>query len=72
MQGTTEVLDGLRAEGFLVSVGYLQYLLRERIIPSPKIRVGSAFAWEEEEVARLRAELLRRGRGPLQEKDASR
>ena len=64
MQGTSEVLDRLRAEGFEVSVGYLQYLLRERIIPAPQQRVGSAFVWEDEDEQRLRRELIKRGRGP--------
>ena len=64
MHGTTDVLDRLRGEGFQVSVGYLQYLLRERVVVPPAERVSSIFVWEEADVQRLKSELLRRGRGP--------
>ena len=64
MQGTSEVLDRLRAEGFEVSVGYLQYLLRERVIPTPAARIGGVFVWSPADEERLRGELIRRGRGP--------
>ena len=64
MQGTAEVVRRLKAEGFEVGEGYLRYLLREQIVKTPAKRVGRTLVWEEEEIRRLKAELLRRGRGP--------
>jgi len=63
--GTTDVLDKLREEGFIVTVGYLNYLLRERIVATPEKRVGGVLLWEEADIDRLKYALQRRGRGPV-------
>lgn len=64
MQGTTQVVDRLRSEGFQISLAYTAYLLRERIIAVPDKGIGGCLVWTEADERRLRAELLRRGRGP--------
>ena len=71
MLGTSDVLDRLRVEGFDVSAGYLQYLIRERIFEPPAQRIGGAYAWEDADVRRLRSLLVRRGRGPTATADPS-
>ncbi len=64
MQGTTAVVDGLRAAGFRVNVGYVHWVLRDRHIPTPEKGPGGALIWSEADVLRLRGFLYRRGRGP--------
>ena len=64
MQGTTAVVDGLRAEGFRVNVGYVQWALRDQHIPTPEKGPGGALIWTEADARRLRSFLYRRGRGP--------
>ncbi len=64
MEGTTAVVDRLRAEGFRVNVGYVQWVLRDRHIAMPDKGPGGALIWTEADVLRLRSELIRRGRGP--------
>jgi len=64
MDGTTSVVDKLRLEGFSVNAGYVQYLLRDRILHCPAKGPGGVLVWHESDVARLRSELRRRGRGP--------
>ena len=64
MLGTSELLDRLREEGYETSHSYVAYLLRERIIPSPPKGPGGALVWGPTDIARLRAELARRRRGP--------
>ena len=64
MHGTTAVVDGLRAEGFRVTVGYVQWALRDRHVPTPAKGPGGALMWEEADVQRLRGFLHRRGRDP--------
>jgi hypothetical protein len=67
MLGSRELVDELRREGYDVSHAYLAYLLRERVIPSPVKAPGGAFLWSPVDVAALRRELRRRGRGPAVE-----
>ena len=64
MVGTTEVVDQLRGQGYELSHAYLAYLLRERVLATPEKGPGGAFLWAEAEIAALRRELVRRGRGP--------
>jgi len=64
MQGTTPVVDRLRSEGYRVTLSYVQWLLRDRIIPSPAKGPGNVLVWSLSDSARLRAELSRRDRGP--------
>jgi len=64
MLGTLNVVDDLRREGFCVNLGYVQYLLRERVVPMPEKAPGGALVWEPFHIDRLKAELRRRGRGP--------
>lgn len=64
MDGTTAVVDRLRDQGFDVCHGYVQYLIRDRIVPSPPKGPGGVLLWEPSDVQRLRSELLRRRRGP--------
>jgi hypothetical protein len=61
---TREVIDRLRDEGYSVSPGYLQYLLRERILRAPSERFGGAYVWREPDIERLRSVLKRRERSP--------
>ena len=63
-EGTTSVVDGLRSQGYDVTVGYVQWLLRDRIIAAPMKGPGGVLLWRPGDVARLQAELVRRGRGP--------
>lgn len=65
MQGTSEVVDMLRAEGFDVYPGYVQSLIRERVLPAPD-KFSGLFIWREPDVDRLRSELRRRDRGPAE------
>ena len=64
MKGSTEVIDELRKEGYLVNCSYVQFLLRDRQIPTPPKGPGGCLVWSEPDVQRLRGVLLRRGRGP--------
>ncbi|MFO7958725.1 MAG: hypothetical protein R6V05_14760 [Candidatus Brocadiia bacterium] len=64
MHRTREVIDRLRDEGYSVSPGYLQYLLRERILRAPSERFAGAYVWREPDIDRLRSVLKRRERGP--------
>ena len=64
MLGTRAVVDGLRGQGFDVGLGYVNFLIRERHIPSPG-RIGSNLAWSDGDIQRLRSVLTRRGRGPF-------
>ncbi len=66
MIGTTEMLDCLRREGYAASAGYLQYLLRDRVLRPPARKIGGSFVWEPEDVERLRPALRGRGRGPCE------
>ena len=43
MQSTSSVVDALRVEGFSVNLGYVQYLIRDRIIAAPADRLGGTF-----------------------------
>lgn len=63
MRRTREVIDRLRNEGYAVSPGYVQYLLRERILRPPSERFGGAYVWQEPDIERLRSVLRRRRRG---------
>jgi hypothetical protein len=62
MHRTSQVIDRLRREGYAVSPGYLQYLLRERILRAPSERFAGAYVWRENDFERLRQVLRRRGR----------
>ena len=64
MLGTSEMLDKLREEGYRVSMGYLQYLLRERFVEPPTQKIGGNFVWTEQHVEDVRTILERKGRGP--------
>ena len=64
IEGTTSVVDRLRAAGYQVSASYVQWLLRDRIIPVPPKGPGGVLLWPPQSVGRLRAELVKRGRGP--------
>jgi hypothetical protein len=66
MLSTRDVVESLRREGFDLSIGYLQFLWRERHLLRPDARFGDAFAWTDADVDRLRSVLRRRGRGPQQ------
>lgn len=68
MQGTADVVRQLRREGFELSFGYLQYLVREGLFGPPQERVGVVFVWSEPDIQRLRSVLVRRGRGPCNER----
>ena len=72
MHRTREVIDRLRNEGYSVSPGYLQYLLRERILRAPSERFGGAYVWRELDIERLRSVLKRRERGPGERSRADR
>jgi len=65
IEDTSSVVDRLRSEGYQVSTSYVQWLLRDRIISSPVKGPGGVLMWRPVEVARLRAELARRERGPV-------
>jgi len=65
-EGTTAVIDRLRSQGYEVSTGYVQWLLRDRIIASPIKGPGGVLLWRPADAARLQAELIRRGRGPTE------
>ncbi len=67
MEGTVQVIDRLKAEGFAVSYAYLQWLLRDRQIPTPPKGFGGRLMWSEPDVQRLRGILIRRGRGPQED-----
>ncbi len=64
-KGTTVLVDELRGEGFEIGPAYLSYLLREGSIPKPPKGPGGALVWEPQHEARLRGELRRRGRAPV-------
>lgn len=64
MSGTSAVVDMLRAQGFRVSAGYVQYALRERLIAQPERGAGGCLLWGDGDVARLKSLLYRRARGP--------
>lgn len=64
MSGTTNVVDRLRDEGFRVSCGYVQWVLRDRHIAMPAKGPGGCLLWDDADVLRLRGFLYRRGRGP--------
>ena len=64
MQGTADVVDGLRAEGFAVTRTYVGWALRDRHIPTPEKGPGGALIWTDADAQRLRSFLYRRGRGP--------
>ena len=64
MRGTADVNDALYANGFDVYPGYIQSLIRERVLPPPEKGPGGAFIWSEADIDRLRSILRRRGRGP--------
>ena len=66
MQGTTEIVDRLRADGFQVNVGYVRYLLSDRWMPMPARGPGGCLIWSSGDIDRLRSVLLRRGRGPVE------
>ena len=64
MRGTADVVDGLRAEGFAVTRTYVAWVLRDRHVPTPQKGPGNCLLWDESDVARLKAFLYRRTRGP--------
>lgn len=64
MLGTAQLVERLREEGYTVGPNYLAYLLREGVVPKPNKAPGGALVWDPPCVAALRAELLRRNRGP--------
>ena len=63
MKGTTTVVDELRAEGYEVNCGYVQYLLRDRILVAPEKGPGGLLIWAQADIERLKATLRRRSRG---------
>lgn len=65
MRGTADVVDGLRAEGFAVTRGYVAWAIRDRHVPEPGRGPGGCFLWVEADVDRLRSFLKRQGRGPV-------
>jgi hypothetical protein len=69
MLGTTDVLDRLREEGYDISHSYVAYLLRERIVHLPEKGPGGALIWLPTDIAALRRELGRRGRGPVEREE---
>jgi len=60
---TGRLLEILRSEGFNCTPTYLNYLVRDRIVPEPE-RFGLSFVWGEGDVDRLKRVLRARGRGP--------
>jgi hypothetical protein len=64
MRGTAQVVDELRAEGFMVTRTYVSWVLRDRHVPTPPKGPGGALIWADADVVRLRSFLIRRNRGP--------
>ena len=60
---TGEVVAVMRAEGFELTPGYLDFLIRERHVPPPE-RNRAGYIWAKADIDRLRGALRRRGRGP--------
>ena len=63
---TSELVDQLRKEGYRVTTGYLQFLLREHPVLKPAGKLGPLYVWEPADIERLKAALVERGRGPVQ------
>lgn len=60
---TEQVIRQLEGEGFDVTWGYIQFLMRERHLKPPE-RVGRALIWHSQDVERLKILLRKRGRLP--------
>ena len=60
---TGEAVLTLRAEGFDLTPGYLDFLIREQHF-LPPLQVTAGYAWELPDLERLRSVLRRRNRGP--------
>lgn len=60
---TEQVICQLEAEGFDVTWGYIQFLMRERHLKPPE-RVGRALIWGQQDIERLKILLRKRGRLP--------
>ena len=64
LQGTTAVVDRLRADGYRITISYVRWLMRDHHLEPPGKLLGGLLAWTAEDFTRLRDELDRRGRGP--------
>jgi len=62
---TSDVVERLRAEGCDVCPSYVTYLTRDGIL-HPPAKVLGRLLWTEPDIDRLRSELRRRGRGPVE------
>ena len=62
--GTRELLARLRADGYAVNQSYVQWLVRDAHIPTPRVGPGRSWLWTPVDEGRLCAELRRRGRAP--------
>jgi len=62
---TQAVVRTLKGEGFILSPGYIRWVIAEGHIPAPEVKVGSAFLWAEGDIDRLRQFLRRQGHGPV-------
>ena len=64
--GTRDLVDEMREQGYQVTRGYVQALIRERHLPPPEKVPGGAYVWGDGDIYRLRGILRRRGRGPVE------
>lgn len=60
---TGEVVSAMRAEGFDLTPGYLDFLIRERHLHRPGCD-AAGYVWTDPDVQRLKSILCRRNRGP--------
>ena len=61
---TSALVDQLRAAGYRITTGYLQFLCRENPVLKPEEKLGPLYVWQPADVERLKAALVERGRGP--------
>lgn len=66
-KGTTEVVRQLKRLGYELTPAYVNYLMREGILPQPPKGPGGVLCWGQADIDRLRSILRRRGRGPVQQ-----
>ena len=62
MQGTTDVIERLRREGYRLTSGYVGYLMRDGLVSASDRGPGGVRIWTEGDVDRLRRVLQQRGR----------
>ena len=64
-KSTVQVVQELKGRGYEVNLGFVSWILRERIIAAPEKGPGGSFLWDTPDIERLESELRRRGRGPV-------